>query len=52
LPQTSIGNNLARGNHEASLLVIEKLFGWVSDSSSLLRALLKDDVAAAVTSVA
>jgi ureidoacrylate peracid hydrolase len=34
-----IGSNLARSNHEASLLVIETLFGWVSDSPSLLRAL-------------
>ena len=41
-----IGSDLARTNHEASLLVIETLFGWVSDSSSLLRALQKADVAA------
>lgn len=47
-----IGSNLARSNHEATLLVIETLFGWVSDSRSLLRALQKDDVAARVTSVA
>lgn len=47
-----IGSNLARSNHEATLLVIETLFGWVSDSHSFLRALQKDDVAAAVTSVA
>jgi ureidoacrylate peracid hydrolase len=36
-----IGSNLARSNHEASLLVIETLFGWVSDSPSLLQALEK-----------
>ena len=42
-----IGANLARSNHEASLLVIETLFGWVSDSRSLLRA-LEDHAAAAV----
>jgi ureidoacrylate peracid hydrolase len=34
-----IGSHFSRGNHEASLLVIETLFGWVSDSSSLLTAL-------------
>jgi ureidoacrylate peracid hydrolase len=40
-----IGSDLARSNHEASLLVIETLFGWVSDSRSLLRALEQDDAA-------
>jgi len=34
-----IGSQLSRSNHEASLLVIETLFGWVADSSSLLTAL-------------
>ena len=34
-----IGNDLARTNHEASLLVIQALFGWVTDSGSLLEAL-------------
>lgn len=29
----------ARTNHEASLLLIETLFGWVSDSARLIRAL-------------
>ena len=43
-----IGSDLARSNHEASLLVIETLFGWVSDSRALLRALQPDDAAAAV----
>jgi ureidoacrylate peracid hydrolase len=42
-----IGNDLARSNHEASLLVIETLFGWVSDSSSLVRA-LEEHAASAV----
>jgi ureidoacrylate peracid hydrolase len=42
-----IGSDLARGNHEASLLVIERLFGWVSDSRSLLRALEEDHAHAA-----
>ncbi len=41
-----IGSDLRRSNHEASLLVIERLFGWVSDSRSLLRALQQDDAAA------
>ena len=44
-----IGSGLARSNHEASLLVIETLFGWVSDSGALLRALQHDHAAAAVT---
>jgi len=34
-----IGSQLSRSNHEASLLVIETLFGWVADSPSLLAAL-------------
>jgi ureidoacrylate peracid hydrolase len=34
-----IGNQLSHSNHQASLLVIETLFGWVSDSPSLLTAL-------------
>lgn len=42
-----IGSGLARSNHEASLLVIETLFGWVSDSRSLVRALQHDDAATA-----
>lgn len=34
-----IGGNLARSNHDASLLTVQTLFGWVSDSASFLRAL-------------
>ena len=34
-----IGDQLSRSNHEASLLVIETLFGWATDSQSLLTAL-------------
>ena len=34
-----IGGQLARSNHDASLLVIETLFGWVADFRSLLTAL-------------
>jgi ureidoacrylate peracid hydrolase len=41
-----IGSDLVRSNHEASLFVIERLFGWVSDSGSLLRALEQDEAAA------
>ncbi len=34
-----VGRDLVRTNHEASLLVIERLFGWVTDSNSLLQSL-------------
>jgi ureidoacrylate peracid hydrolase len=34
-----IGNDLARSNHEASLLTIQALFGWVSDSERFESAL-------------
>jgi ureidoacrylate peracid hydrolase len=34
-----IGSQLTRSNHEASLLVIETLFGWIADSPSLVTAL-------------
>jgi ureidoacrylate peracid hydrolase len=34
-----VGSDLARTNHEASLGVIEALFGWVTESESLLRVL-------------
>ena len=40
-----IGGQLSRSNHEASLLVIETLFGWVADSSSLLSAVGQSEVA-------
>ena len=33
-----IGQDLPRSNHAASLLVIQALFGWVSDSPSFIRA--------------
>ena len=35
----SIGAGLPRSNHEASLLVLQVLFGWVSESAGLIRAL-------------
>jgi ureidoacrylate peracid hydrolase len=34
-----IGDDLARSNHEASLLTIQTLFGWVSDSERFVSAL-------------
>lgn len=34
-----IGQEFARTNHEASLVVIQILFGWVSDSAEIIRAL-------------
>jgi ureidoacrylate peracid hydrolase len=33
-----IGAGLARGNHEASLMVLEILFGWIATSASFLAA--------------
>ena len=34
-----IGSDQIRSNHEATLLVVQRLFGWVSESSELLQAL-------------
>lgn len=34
-----IGNSNSRGNHEASLLTIELLFGWVTESRQFLAAI-------------
>jgi ureidoacrylate peracid hydrolase len=34
-----IGHGLPRGNHEASLLLIELMFGWVSESATFIQAL-------------
>ena len=34
-----IGQDLPRSNHDASLLVVEKRFGWVSSSAEFVRAL-------------
>jgi ureidoacrylate peracid hydrolase len=34
-----IGHELARSNHEASLLVAELMFGWVTESAALVEAL-------------
>ena len=34
-----VGHDLVRSNHEASLLVIQTLFGWVSRSDKFINAL-------------
>jgi ureidoacrylate peracid hydrolase len=34
-----IGSQFSRSNHEASLLVLQLLFGWVSSSSAFIQAL-------------
>jgi len=42
-----IGHDLARSNHEASLLVIQRTFGWVSGSDEFIKALAVQPIAAA-----
>ena len=42
-----IGHGLPRSNHEASLLVIQTLFGWVSGSDEFIKALEGQPIAAA-----
>jgi ureidoacrylate peracid hydrolase len=42
-----IGHGLARSNHDASLLVIQVLLGWVSNSAEFISALAKGKLAAA-----
>jgi ureidoacrylate peracid hydrolase len=42
-----IGQELVRSNHEASLLVAELMFGWVSESAALIEALQAHAVPAA-----
>ncbi|HEX9871014.1 MAG TPA: cysteine hydrolase [Candidatus Tectomicrobia bacterium] len=42
-----IGHGLPRSNHEASLLVIQTLFGWVTRSEAYIRALEGVPIAAA-----
>jgi ureidoacrylate peracid hydrolase len=39
-----IGNGLPRSNHEASLLTMQTLFGWVSKSTDVLKCLATTDV--------
>lgn len=41
-----IGHGLPRSNHEASLLVIQTLFGWVSGSDEFIKALEVQPIAA------
>jgi ureidoacrylate peracid hydrolase len=38
-----IGHGLSRSNHEASLLTIQLLFGWIANSADLIRALERGD---------
>ena len=45
-----IGSDFPRNNHEASILVVQALFGWVSDSSEFQNALEGNPRSAAVTS--
>lgn len=42
-----IGQEFSRSNHDASLLVIEKLFGWVSHSDAFTTALAAHSTATA-----
>lgn len=42
-----IGNELPRTNHEASLLVMQTLFAWVSSSGEFIKALQAERIAAA-----
>jgi ureidoacrylate peracid hydrolase len=44
-----IGSGLPHSNHEASVLVIETLFGWVSEPAAFEAALREREVAYAVT---
>lgn len=37
-----IGSGLARSNHEASLLLIETFFGWLSESAAFLQSLVPE----------
>ena len=39
-----IGNDLPRSNHEASLLTMQTLFGWVSNSDEFVKALASDQI--------
>jgi len=43
-----IGAGLPRSNHEASLLVLQVLFGWVTESAGLIKALEGQRVPSAV----
>lgn len=43
-----LGSQFERGNHDASLLTIEALFGWITDSTALLQALAAQPAVAAM----
>ena len=45
-----IGLDFSRSNHEASLLLIERLFGWISSSEEFIGALESRPIAAAARS--
>jgi ureidoacrylate peracid hydrolase len=40
-----IGNDLPRTNYEATLLLVQALFGWVSTSDAFVKALASDPIA-------
>jgi ureidoacrylate peracid hydrolase len=42
-----IGHGLPRSNHDASLLIIQTLFGWVSGSDEFIKVLEVQPIAAA-----
>jgi ureidoacrylate peracid hydrolase len=42
-----IGHGLERSNHDASLFLIQLMFGWVSDSGAFIEALAEQTTAAA-----
>jgi ureidoacrylate peracid hydrolase len=44
-----LGSQFPRGNHEATLLTIETLFGWVSDSTVLVNALTRQPATVTAT---
>jgi ureidoacrylate peracid hydrolase len=48
-PVGNVGNDLVRSNHDASLLVIQALFGWVSRSDQFIEALERSAKPASVS---
>ncbi len=44
-----VGADLPRSNHEATLLVTELVFGWVSDSAAFIEAFARQPVAASTS---
>ena len=45
-----LGSEFSRTNHDATLLLVDRLFGWVSDSNAVIRALEPAAVAAGTAS--